>query len=305
MHVDPGELASWCEAHLASAPQRWLFEAGHLSAVIGVQLNDGRDVVVKVRPSSPRLAACIEVQRRLHASGYPCPEPLAGPAALGNLTASAEVLVPGGTQLTAGADRPVRFAEALTALVATAPPPDAVGSLDPPPPWAWPDFDALWPAPDDLAADLNAHPGPVWLDALAGEVRGVLLSQTSSAKVVGHVDFESQNVRWAAGALHVVHDWDSVAALPEAAIAGLASATFTATGEPFTDAGIEESQQFLDTYRARRGLPWSPADVACAWAAGLWVRAYNAKKACISGDLSVAERLAAELPTRRRFLISR
>ena len=33
---------------------------------------------VKVRPDSPRIAACVEVQRRMFQAGYPCPEPLTG-----------------------------------------------------------------------------------------------------------------------------------------------------------------------------------------------------------------------------------
>jgi hypothetical protein len=303
VQVEPGELAAWCDAHLGSPPRRRLFAAGHLSAVIGVALADGREVVVKVRPGSPRLAACVEVQRHVHRCGFPCPEPLAGPTALGGMSATAETLIAGGTQLTHDADRPVRFAHALVDLVAAAPPSHAIGTLDPPPPWAWPDADAAWPAPDDVNVDLNASPGPAWVDALAGDVREVLLGHAQSVRVVGHVDFESQNVRWTAGgALHAVHDWDSVAALPEPAIAGLASAVFTATGEPLTDARVEESQRFLDAYRTRRGLRWSQAGVAIACAAGLWVRVFNAKKAYACGDPSVGGRLQSEMHDRLQLM---
>ncbi len=78
--VDPARLAQWCEEHLGSPPAGEIFRSGYLSAVIGLRLADSRAVVVKVRPDSPRMAACVEVQRRLFESGYPCPEPLTGAA---------------------------------------------------------------------------------------------------------------------------------------------------------------------------------------------------------------------------------
>jgi hypothetical protein len=64
--------------------------------VIGLRLADGRAVLVKVRPGSPRLAACVAFQRRLFESGYPCPEPLTGPIPFGDDIATAEAYVPGG-----------------------------------------------------------------------------------------------------------------------------------------------------------------------------------------------------------------
>lgn len=296
----PDELSRWCATELGAAPTRVLFRSGHLSVVTGLLLSDGRSVVVKLRPDAARVAGCIEVQRRLHAAGYPCPEPLAGPSALGSMVASAETLIAGGTQLDRGGDQPERCAAALADLVAAAPAPGTVPSIEPPPPWAWPSPDAQWPAPDDLACDLNALPGPAWLDDVAEGVRSTLLSSASRRVVIGHTDFESQNVRWSSGALHAVHDWDSVAALLETAIAGLASAMFTATGAPHTEATVDESRRFLDAYRSARGLAWSAQDIRVTWAAGLWVRAFNAKKAYAVGDPQLGAPLQPELPARRR-----
>ena len=67
----------------------------HLNSRAGVR----RAVVVKVRPGSPRVAACVEVQRRLFESGYPCPEPLTGAVPFGDDLATAETYVPGGAVL--------------------------------------------------------------------------------------------------------------------------------------------------------------------------------------------------------------
>jgi hypothetical protein len=97
--VDPARLARWCEEHLGSPPAGEIFRSGYLSAVIGLGLADSRAVVVKVRPGSPRMAACAGVQRRLFESGYPCPEPLTGAAVSGDGVATAEACVPGGAVL--------------------------------------------------------------------------------------------------------------------------------------------------------------------------------------------------------------
>jgi hypothetical protein len=82
--VDPAGLAQWCMEHLGSPPAEEIFRSGYVSAVIGLviglRLADDREVVVKVRPDSPRIAACVEVQRRMFQAGYPCPEPLTGAA---------------------------------------------------------------------------------------------------------------------------------------------------------------------------------------------------------------------------------
>ncbi|GAB3399415.1 hypothetical protein GCM10027569_01350 [Flindersiella endophytica] len=75
----------------------------NLSAVIGLRLADGREVVVKVRPDSPRIAARVEVQRRMFVAGYPGPQPLTGTTAFGADAAAADAYVPGGAMLPSAA----------------------------------------------------------------------------------------------------------------------------------------------------------------------------------------------------------
>src|SRR5215831_17840282 len=94
--VDPGRLARWCMEHLGSPPADEMFRSGYLSAVIGLRLADGREVVVKVRPASPRIAACVEVQRRMFQAGYPCPQPLTSAESFGDDVATAEAFVADG-----------------------------------------------------------------------------------------------------------------------------------------------------------------------------------------------------------------
>src|SRR6516162_11924029 len=149
--VGAAGLAAWCTDHLGSAPAAELFRSGHLSAVIGLRLADEREVVVKVRPASPRIVACVEVQRRMFESGYPCPEPLGGPAPFGNGVATAEVYVPGGDVLPSAEHASWVFAEAFARLIRLAPRPVEVSTLDPAPSWAaWTHAEAgLWPRPED------------------------------------------------------------------------------------------------------------------------------------------------------------
>ncbi|KOV88453.1 hypothetical protein ADL02_16775 [Streptomyces sp. NRRL WC-3723] len=293
---------------MGSPPAQTLFERAHLSTVMGLRLADGREVVVKARPLTPRLAGCLEVQRRMHQAGFPCPEPLAGPEPVGGqgplrgLVVTAEALVPGGTVLPPHPDAPELFAEALARLMAAAPSVADVPSLAPAPPWNGWDHDdpRPWPWPDDMDVDLNDHPGPGRLDETARRVR-TRLRRAALPEVVGHGDFESQNIRWNGDRLHAVHDWDSAVARPEAAIAGLAAAVFPAGGPEDRPATVAETERFLDGYARARRRPWTREESEVAWAAGLWVLAFNAKKASVARpDSSAAARLAREAPERLR-----
>ena len=281
-----------------------LFKAGHLSAVVGLRLADGREVVVKARPPAERLEACVRVQRHLWAAGFPCPEPLAGPAPLGALSATAEAFVPGGAPLEPGPDSPGLFAGLLARLVRLAPPVASLPTLEPAPPWVgWDHGEAgPWPRPDDRDADLNAHLGPAWLDEAGRRVRRRLRRLAAGPAVVGHADWESQNLRWAGRRPHAVHDWDSVVARPEAAIAGAAAAVFAATGAPATEATLGQTEAFLAAYEEARGLAFGDGERQACWAAGLWVRAFNAKKETLDGGGGpVLERLAGEVAERLRL----
>jgi hypothetical protein len=66
--------------------------------------------------------------------------------------------------------------------------------------------------------------------------------------VLGHADFEAQNLRWHAREVWAVHDWDSLARHPDAALAGAASGAFASAGPP-TLAPIESSEAFLVAYQ--------------------------------------------------------
>lgn len=293
------ELDEWCRRWLGSPPTRVLFRSGNLSTVTGLRLADGRRVVIKARQPAARLDGCRAVQHHLARQGFPCPLPLAGPAPLGALAATAEEYLPGGRGLRRPGNAPRRFARALAWLVDAAPPITSVPSLGPSP--AWLRWDHLepgpWPTPESTPVDLNAHRGPDWLDEAAHRARA-RLAAGSDPPVIGHGDFESQNLRWRGGRLHAVHDWDSAVGLPETVLAGAAAAMFPATGSAAAAADIEATAAFLHAYVDRRQRCWSPTQWQTCWAAGLWVLAYNTKIELAEGRSALAARLAGQAARR-------
>ena len=300
--ISRDDLILWCQNHLGARPAAELFTTGHLSLVMGLRLSDGQDVVIKARPPARRLSGCFVAQDVLHARGFPCPQPLVAPAPLGALSATAERHVPGGEPLAAAPHTTELYASALARLLACAPAPTELPSVEPAPPWAaWDHGEpGVWPVPDDRHADLNAHPGPRWLDDLGRRVRARLANATAP-DVIGHVDWEAHNLRWIGEQLHAVHDWDSIAARPEATIVGLAAAVHTASGEPLTEATDDQIDGFLTAYGQARSHALTIDERELAWAAGLWVRAFNAKKDSLDGDGPSLNRLAAEAPRRLRL----
>jgi hypothetical protein len=277
-------LAEWCTRWLGAPPAAELFDTGHLSAVKGLRLTDGQEVVVKVRPDLPRLAGCAFVHRALWRAGFPCPEPLVDLQPLNGYAASAEVLVPDAGDLQEG-PLAVLSASALARLIELAPNAGSVPDLAPSPSWVgWDHTEPeLWPRPEDLDVDLNAHPEPQWLDRTAAAVRDYLRS-LGSDPVIGHGDWHPENLRWRGRELLAVHDWDSVICQPEPAIAGLGAASFVGIESVAPPATVEDSAAFLDAYQQARRCRWTTTDYSAFWAAGLWQRAFDAKTRSIYGD---------------------
>lgn len=106
--------------------------------------------------------------------------------------------------------------------------------------------------------------------------------------VLGYADFEAQNLRWRGREVWTVHDWDSLAWQPEAALAGAASAVFSRRDAgPNELAPIESSEAFLAAYQDGRGRLFTAAEREVAWAASLWPTAHNARWEALHGDAPV------------------
>lgn len=100
--TDPDRVAGVLTGFLESTVGRVreaIFYSPGVGVVVGVRLEDGRDVVVKVHRwnvTVDRLEAIQRVQTRLADMGMPWPRPLAPPQPLGGGLATVEDLLPNG-----------------------------------------------------------------------------------------------------------------------------------------------------------------------------------------------------------------
>ena len=86
--------------------------------------------------------------------------------------------------------------------------------------------------------------------------------------------------------------------VPETAIVGLAAAVWPAAGAPGEAASVAQNAEFIAGYQLAAGRQWTGPEVADAWAAGLWVRLFNAKKDAADGGGPQLDRLAGEISDR-------
>ncbi|WP_053207757.1 phosphotransferase [Jiangella muralis] len=283
----PGWMPEFCRDRLGSEPVELLFEFRRISVVFGLRLAGGAEVVIKARTAGPRIAACVAAQAALADAGFPCPRPLTGAIEIGWLVVHAEEHQPGGDLLRGESpEAAVRCAEVYAALMAGLRRIDVEPPL-PNPRWArWDHTDSgVWP---DIGyfdkRDQRSIPGYVLDTAI--RVRRRLLA-SGLPPVLGHADFAAQNLRWRGPDLWVVHDWDSLAWQPEAALAGAASGAFASAGPP-TLAPVDSSAAFLDTYQRRRGRVFTAEELEVAWAASLWTAAHNARWETMHGSVPLS-----------------
>jgi Ser/Thr protein kinase RdoA (MazF antagonist) len=273
----PDWLAPWCEEHLGSA-DRVLFTSSQLSAVFGIRLDDGREVVVKAR-SEPkdRIASCLQAQEHLAAAGFPCPRPVTPPSAVGDLTVHAETLLAGGDLLRGTSDDVARKCAQGFAWLMTLLEPLQIRPPLPNPYWLrWEHLErGIWPDVPWLAGGDSTGLPDFIIDTATRT--GRRLHSASLPYVLGHGDFEAQNLRWKDCELWAVHDWDSLAWLPEAALVGAASGVFTSSEAPIL-APLESSEAFLNAYQDRRGRRFTREEEEVAWAASLVAAVHDARE---------------------------
>ncbi|SNY67172.1 phosphotransferase [Paractinoplanes atraurantiacus] len=296
----PDWLPAWCLGRLGGEPAEVLFSSHQVSMVFGLRLAGGREVVVKARAGVSRAASCVAAQTWMAERGFPCARPLTPVDEVGELAVHAEEYRPGGEVRhghSAGTAR--RCAEVFARLTAELAGVNVAPPL-PNPPWVrWDHADpGPWPAMDFLdSRDQSAVPGHIVETAERARER---LLAGGLPCVLGHADFEAQNLRWQGRQMWAVHDWDSLAWQPEAALAGAASGAFASAGPP-TLAPVEASEAFLAAYQGERGRSFTAEESEIAWAAGLWMAAYNAREmALCGGSPAGAEAVLAQAAERLR-----
>jgi hypothetical protein len=296
----PDWLPGWCLDQLGSEPADVLFQVQQVSMVFGLRLACGADVVVKARADEGRAASCVAAQAQLAGRGFPCARPLTPVVAVRSLAVHAEEFRPGGEVLHGDSpDVAVRCGEAFARLMAELTDVTVAPPL-PNPPWVRWDHagSGMWPAVDFLD-NRDQSVVPRYVVEAAERARGRLLAVALPC-VLGHADFEAQNLRWHGRQLWAVHDWDSLAWQPEAALAGAASGAFASSGPPVL-APIESSEAFLVAYQNIQGRLFTAVEQEIAWAASLWMAAYNAREDALEGGtLAGREALRAQAAERLR-----
>jgi hypothetical protein len=273
-------VAQFSNSVLGSPVHRCLFYSSHAGAATGLELEDGRRLVVKAHQpwmsDAAHLAAVVSVQKRLLAAGFPCPRPLLGPVPLGRGLATVEELLQQGEELDAREPR-LRgaMASCLHRLVTLA------GS---PPTGMRPGFfqahSGLYPRPHHRRYDFAATgEGAEWIDRRAEAALGVLRA-THLPKVVGHHDWATKHIRFEGEEIVAVYDWDSLGAAPEAFVAANAAAHFTATWDmPVARVWptAADREAFLKGYEAARGHPFTHYERRVVDAAVMYQLAYTSR----------------------------
>ena len=284
--LTPPELRSrvdaWAREHLGSPIATVRFRAGRIDAVWGVDLDDGRAVVIKAhRPpvDQPALRATVDAQSTLARAGFPCPMPLAGPHELDGHVLTAEILVDG--SMPDGRDREIRrllaggLARHIDLLRTRT---DLIERAGPGPSWCQYQG-GPWPVPHDTLVDFRSTPPAYeWLDAYGRRAADQILRDREGAEVVvGHADWYAGNTVVVDGRLAGSFDWELVADT-EAVIAGFAAACFASS--PTGGGGLStpaEAADFLGDYEQGRGRPLSEQEWRTAAAATAWILAFNAR----------------------------
>lgn len=202
-------LAEWCVRRLG------LGELVPLDPAAGGQMSyvyryvmDTTSAVVKVR-SEPldRAMRCLDMQRMAANSGFPCPAPVADVEALdGIYVVSAEEWRPGGEMLQGhDVDSARRSAVLLAALMELLGPRPGQ-ALDPPPPWVhWnPPGGSRWP-PHGPVDGMDQTLVPEFIRDYARRAAS-RLGRSTQPHVLGHGDWEAQNIRWKEGRPWSVYD---------------------------------------------------------------------------------------------------
>lgn len=276
----------FCRAHLGSGLRGSIFYLSSVGCTHGVELQDGRRVVIKARPPATpetgvrldRLAleSIVEITGWLADRGYSCPRPLLGPTPLACGLATVETLMESG-QRGDGFDPACRrtiahgLARAISLLR------DIPGNyvhLT-----GLKRGDSLFPQPHSRLFDFEATAsGAEWIDAYAR--RALPLDTDRSAPTLGHSDWKVEHLRFQDGAIVASFDWDSLAMRRETELVGGAAHGFTAD---WTIEGVrripagDDIRAFVADYEAARGRPFSRRERASVFANAVYVIAYGAR----------------------------
>jgi hypothetical protein len=229
--AEPARVAShltvFAEGVLGSVVVDGLFYGSSSGCVLGVVLDDYRQVVIKAYQrqwGSDFLNAVQRIQHHLALVGFPCPRPLVGPTPAGPALATVEEFVadPGMRALRSSTEMELS-AGGLARQIDL-----CRGRSEPILDGGHPlraDPGRLYPRPHNPIFDLSLDAaGATWIDELA-ETAKTARGSDRSPRLVAHTDWSARNVRYEESGVVVAYDWDSLSMVTESVAVGQAAAT--------------------------------------------------------------------------------
>ncbi len=278
-----GQVNAFCTTYLGAPVADYLLYESSQGAVFGIQLSDGRRVVLKAhQPDRPLdfLSAMYKVQHHLANHDYPCPRPLIGPAPIGYGHATVEELIDTGVYTDAH-DPAIRrrMAEMLAQLASVTRDIRNTPGLQSTARGQRLPEGVLWPRPHSRIFDFAATTsGAEWIDMLARKARQELAHGVGEM-VIGHTDWSVKHFRFQNGNVCVIYDWDSLALERETIIVGEAARGFTMTWhlDVLITPSADEARAFVAEYEICRGKTFTGVERATITAAATYALAYGAR----------------------------
>jgi hypothetical protein len=275
-------IEQFCCRELGAAVARPLFYRSSIGAVAGLELDDGRRVVVKAHQpnrSRSQLEQIVILQQHLASQRLLAPAVLAGPSPLGCGFAIAEAFDDRG--VTRDAHQPevrLAMARSLNAVV-SALESFVESSLLDPPLLAVHAAGPLWPKPHSRLFDFGAtRVGAEDIDHLAALARAQMVAE--GRIVLGHGDWRAEHVRFEGPDPVVAFDWDSLCKEAEPALVGFTAHAFCSD---WTDPDavqaptLEEARDFVRDYELARSASFSFGERTLCAAAFAYSVAYTAR----------------------------
>jgi hypothetical protein len=277
-------IDAFCRGNPGSGIRGYLFFGTSVGSTHGVQLNDGREIVIKVRPPpevNPYLSfdhaslnSISQVMRWLAQRNYPCPRPIVGPLPLGNGLATVEECMDVG-ECGNGFDLHCRkiiasgLAELIDLLLSFK---GELSCLK-----YFQRGESLYPQPHSKLFEKTAQ-GAEWIDAFAERARRA--ENHDGKPVLGHADWRVEHLRFQDGRIVATYDWDSLAFSPETELVGISAHGFTAD---WTLEGVrriptaDDIHAYVADYEDARGQSFSKRERGSLFATGVYLIAYGAR----------------------------
>ncbi len=281
-----GMIDDSCRNQLGSGIRGYFFYRASVGSTHGVQLEDGREGVVKVRPPAETnpylpydqrsLETIVSVMQWLADQGYPCPTPIMGPVPLGNGLATIEEFLESGKHgngfepdcrklIAAG------FAELIDRLRSFPGDPSCLKHVQ--------RGDALYPQPHSKLFDFEkTAAGAEWIDDFARRARQAEAHR--GPLVLGHADWRVEHLRFENGKIVATYDWDSLAYWTETELVGISAHGFTADWSRENVRRIptaDNIRAYVADYEEARGHPFSKRERQSLFAHCVYFIAYGAR----------------------------